>query len=389
MLSANERFCSAFLGSVFALCALAACAQAGSYKVLHDFAGPPGDGSFPYNNISFGPDGTLYSAANLGGADDAGVIFKIAPDGTYSVLHSFDGGSGGSDPNAGVTIDPATGDLYGTTTFGGSNACRNGCGVLYRLAANGKFTVLRTFNDSTDGDYPAGQLVRDELGDIYGAATGGGPNLGGTVFEYSAKGSFKVLHAFTDSDGFSPQGGLLLDRAGNLYGVTNSGGTDEYGTVYKLTPKGKLKTLYSFTGGNDGGYPTGGLARDRDGNLYGATDLAGNGSTPYGTVFRLSRDGTLTTLYAFAGGADGGYPAGNIIEARGKLYGTTTGGGAGEDGVIYEVDPAAKTETILHSFSDTDGAVPQAGLTKMHGRLYGTASGGGDDDLGVVFSVKE
>ncbi|HEX3943827.1 MAG TPA: choice-of-anchor tandem repeat GloVer-containing protein [Rhizomicrobium sp.] len=379
---------SALLGSAFALCTFAANGHAESYTVLHDFAGPPSDGSYSYNNISFGADGAIYGAANLGGAANAGVIFELAPDGTYKVLHSFDGGTGGSDPNAGVTVDPTNGDLYGTTTFGGIGACRNGCGVFYKLAADGTYSVLHSF-DSSDGRYPAGQLVRDKLGNIYGVATSGGPDLGGVAFEYSTKGAFTVLHAFSDSDGFSPQGSLLLDRAGNLYGVTNSGGADEYGTVFKLTPKGKLTTLYSFTGGNDGGYPTGGLDRDKAGNLYGATNLAGNGSTPFGTVFKLASDGTLTTLYAFTGGADGGYPAGNVLQVRGKLYGTTTAGGTNDDGIVYEIDPATGNETVLHRFADTDGANPQAGLSKMHGRLYGTASGGGDSELGVVFSLKK
>ncbi|HEX3653783.1 MAG TPA: choice-of-anchor tandem repeat GloVer-containing protein [Rhizomicrobium sp.] len=378
---------SAFL-SVVAVCTFAVTAPAKPYKVLHDFAGPSSDGSYPYNNVSFGPDGTLYGAANLGGAADAGVIFKIAPDGTYTVLHSFDGGSGGSDPNAGVTLDPASGDLYGTTTFGGNANCRNGCGVLYQRSADGTFKVLHSFN-SEDGRYPAGQLTRDKLGNIYGVATSGGPNLGGAVFEYSAEGVFTVLHAFSGDDGFEPQGSLLLDRAGNLYGVTNSGGADEYGTVFKLTPKGKLTTLYSFTGGNDGGYPSGGLDRDSAGNLYGATNLAGNGSTPFGTVFRLAPDETLATLYAFTGGADGGYPEGNILQSKGRLYGTTTAGGGNDDGVVYEIDAAGGSETVLHSFADSDGANPQAGLTKNHRLLYGTASGGGANGYGVVFRLKK
>jgi uncharacterized repeat protein (TIGR03803 family) len=388
MLSACKSFQRALLGSALALCAFTASLQAKPYKVLHDFAGPPGDGSYPYNNISFGPNGTIYGAANLGGASDAGTIFKIAPDGTYTVLHSFDGSAGGSDPNAGVTIDPASGDLYGTTTFGGNAGCRNGCGVLYRFRANGKFRVLHSF-DSDDGRYPAGQLLRDTLGNIYGIATSGGPELGGAIFEYSADGKFSLLHTFSGDDGFEPQGSLLQDRAGNLYGATYGGGIGDYGTVFRLTPKGALTTLYNFTGGDDGGNPTGGLDRDKAGNLYGATNLAGNGTTPFGTVFKLTPDGTLTTLYAFTGGADGGYPAGNILEAGGKLYGTTAGGGANDDGIVYEVDPTAGSETVLHSFAESDGAGPQAGLTKMHGRLYGTASGGGGGDLGVVFSLKQ
>ncbi len=379
-------FQAALLGAVFAL---AAGAQAKSFTVLHDFAGAPSDGSFPYNNVTFDAAGNLFSAVNLGGTDNDGVIFEIAPNGTETVLHSFNGSSGGSDPNAGVTLDPSTGDIYGTTTFGGSQSCRNGCGVLYELAADGTYAVLHTFAVGTDGEWPVGTLLRDSNGNLFGVAGGGGPNNGGTVFEYSATGAFSVLHAFGGSDGFQPVGSLTPDRRGNFYGITNSGGTDQYGTVFKLTPKGKLTTLYSFTGGADGGYPAGGVDRDKAGNLYGATNLAGNGPAPYGTVFRLASDGTLTTLYTFTGGNDGGFPAGKVLEMNGKIFGTTTGFGANGGGVVYDVDAASGTETVLHSFTGDDGLVPQAGLTKKGGRLYGTASGGGTDNLGVVFSLKK
>ncbi|HEY1612895.1 MAG TPA: choice-of-anchor tandem repeat GloVer-containing protein [Rhizomicrobium sp.] len=376
------------LGAVIAFMVSAVCAEARGLTVLHDFAGPPGDGSYPYNNVSIDAAGDILGTANLGGGTNSGIIFRIAPDGSETVLHSFDGAKGGSDPNAGVTIDPATGDLYGTTTFGGKAYCRNGCGVLYRLAANGKYSVLRSFDVGKFGFWPAGQLLRDDHGNLFGVATAGGPAENGTVFEYSARGKFKVLHTFADTDGTEPQGNLIADKAGNLYGVTNSGGTKETGTVFKLTQKGTLTTLYNFTGGADGGYPTGGLALDSAGNLYGATNLAGNGTTPFGTVFRLAPDGTLTTLYTFTGGNDGGYPAGNVLLHGKKIYGTTTEGGKGQNGVVYAVDPASGTETIVHSFTGTDGAVPQAGLTGNHGTLYGTASGGGTEDLGVVFSLK-
>jgi uncharacterized repeat protein (TIGR03803 family) len=389
MFSARNLFRTALLGSAIALCAFAAAAQAQPYQILHEFAGPPADGSYPYNNVSFGPDGTLYGTTNLGGANNAGTVFEITQDGTYTVLHSFDGAAGGSDPNAGVTLDPSNGDLYGTTTFAGSGgACRGGCGVFYRLSAGGKFKVLHDFTGD-DGRYPAGQLVRDTLGDIYGIATSGGPGEGGAIFEYSATGTFSILHTFSGADGFEPQGSLLLDRAGNLYGATYAGGTDDYGTIFRLKSNGRLKTLYSFTGGNDGGNPTGGLDWGDRGTLYGATNLAGNGSTPNGTVFKLAPDGTLNTLYAFSGGNDGAYPAGNVLFMGGKAYGTTAGGGADEDGVVYAVDPANGNETVVHDFNDTDGAGPQAGLTKYRQHLYGTAASGGSAEFGLVYRVRK
>ncbi|HEY3638029.1 MAG TPA: choice-of-anchor tandem repeat GloVer-containing protein [Rhizomicrobium sp.] len=387
MLSVRRFIRSAILGS--SVCTLAASAHAKALTVLHDFAGPPGDGSFPYNPVTIGPGGTIYGATNLGGSANSGIIFKLAKDGTETLLHSFDGGSGGSDPNAGVTLDPKTGNIYGTATFGGGEGCRNGCGVFYELAADGTYTVIHSFTGGSDGENPAGSLVRDRQGNYYGLATSGGPNGGGMVFKYTGKGGLKVLHGFGGSDGFQPQGSLLLDKSGTLYGVTESGGADDYGVVYRLGTNGKgFSVLYSFTGGADGGYPSGGLASDKAGNLYGATNLAGNGQDPNGTVFRLAPDGSVTTLYVFTGGADGGYPAGDVLQSGGKIYGTTTGGGADQDGVVYAVDAVKGGEKVVHSFTGDDGAGPQAGLTEYHKRLYGTAGGGGTDNYGVVFRMK-
>ena len=383
----RSRITNILFGAVFAFGASAATAQASSYTVLHNFTGAPNDGGDAYNNVTFDHAGNLYGTANYGGSANEGVIFEIAPDGTETLLHSFDGAKG-YDPNGGVTIDPASGDIFGTTTFGGSNSCPNGCGVLYQLTTGGTFAVVHNLDAGTDGGYPVGRLVRDKRGNLYGITTIFGPNGGGTVFAYSAKGAFTVLHAFGGSDGFSPQGNLMQDGAGNLYGATNAGGANNYGTIFKLTPKGNLTTLYSFTGGADGNFPVGGLARDKEGNLYGATNPTGHGPVPYGTVFKLSPAGTLTTLYTFGGSADGRYPEGNLLESGGRLYGTTSNGGAKNDGVVYEVDVADGSETVLYSFDGTDGANPQAGLTKRNGAFYGTASRGGVDSLGVVFRLK-
>jgi uncharacterized repeat protein (TIGR03803 family) len=149
--------------------------------------------------------------------------------------------------------------------------------------------------------------------------------------------------------------------------------------------------LHNFAGTpNDGAIPLNDVTFGLDGDLYGATNLAGNGSTPFGTVFKLTPVGTLTTLHAFAGGADGGFPEGDTLYSEGKLYGTTAGGGSGSNyGVVYEVDAAGGTETVLHTFAGSDEANPEAGLTKNHGLLYGMASAGGSNSDGVVFSVKK
>jgi uncharacterized repeat protein (TIGR03803 family) len=377
----------ALLCSAAAFCAFAPSAQANPYTVLHNFTGGPGDGTYPAAEVQFDDAGNLYGTTSSGGAHNAGVIFKIAPDGTETVLHSFDDATGGGKPGGAATIDPASGDLYGVTAAGGDlDACPGGCGVIYKYSADGTFTVLHNFDGNKEGANPTGRLIRDTLGNFYGVALSGGSNGDGTVFRYAANGKLKVLHAFAGNDGTSPRG-VISDRAGNLYGVTSAGGTDNDGTVYRVAPDGTFTTLYSFTGGSDGLLPVGGLDRDKKGNLHGTTELGGAANS--GTVFKLAPDGTFTTLYAFVD-ADGGYPEGNILLIDGTLYGTTEGGGDAtcHCGVVFKLAPDG-TETVLHRFIGSDGGAVYAGLTKHDGNLYGTTGFYGSFNDGVVFRVKK
>jgi uncharacterized repeat protein (TIGR03803 family) len=390
MLFDNLLFRSALFGSAVALGLFSASSEAKrTYTVLHNFAGAPSDGAYSYGSVRFDDAGNLYGTTNQGGASDAGVIFKIATDGTETILHSFDGAAGGANPRGGVTIIQSTGDLYGTASSGGtsSNCGSGGCGVLYRLSADGEFTMLHNFDGSSDGSFPVGRMIRDRLGNFYGAAAYSGSNGDGTIFRYGADGSFTVLHSFAGTDGAFPQGSLIRDRAGDLYGVTQSGGADNNGSVYKLAPDGALTTLYSFTGGNDGFLPVGGMDRDKAGNLYGTTELGGSGSS--GTVFKLAPGGTLTTLHTFID-ADGGYPEGDILHIGDNLYGTTEGGGDANChcGVVFKLAPDG-SETILHAFLGGDGGAPYTGLARNGHKLYGATGYYGTHSDGVVFSVQK
>jgi uncharacterized repeat protein (TIGR03803 family) len=210
--------------------------------------------------------------------------------------------------------------------------------------------------------------------------------------------SYQVLHTFTGgADGAAPYGSLIRDSAGNLYGTTFGGGTGNAGTVYKVDTSGTLTTLYPFTGGADGGQPGAGLIMDSEGNLYGTTETGGNGQSPQGSgvVFKVDTAGMESVLYTFTGGADGGSPqAGLVMDSAGNLYGTTPGGGMDTCpfhtpcGVVFELDTVG-TETVLHSFTGgSDGADPRAGLIRdSAGNLYGTAYNGGSSKVGVVFKL--
>jgi uncharacterized repeat protein (TIGR03803 family) len=353
-----------------------------TYTVVHDFAGAPNDGADSGATLRLDTLGNIYGTTDFGGSANFGTLFKIAPDGTEIILHSFGTGTDGSEPDGGVTINQSTGDLYGTAESGGAS----GNGVIWELAANGNYSVLHDFS-STDGSFIRGRMIRDTLGNFYGTALFGGVNGDGTVFKYSFDGVFSVLHTFNGTDGEFPEHGVIRDRAGNLYGVTAFGGASDNGTVYKIAPDGTFTTLYSFTGGTDGGFLYGGLDRDNNLNLYGST--VDGGAHGFGTVFKLAQDGTLTTLYSFTNGADGGAPEGDMLMVGGKhLYSTASTGGdpTCQCGAVYEVSTSGK-ERVLHAFTGSDGGGYSAGLVKDKQLFYGTTASGGANGNGVVFSV--
>lgn len=355
-----------------------ASAADATYTVLHSFGGADGNG--PGANVTLDDAGNIYGTTDFGGAHSDGVVFKLAPDGTATVLHAFAGGTDGAAPDGGVIVQ-GNGTIYGTAGSGGAG----GNGLLFKLSSKGKYKVLHDFA-SNDGSFLRGDLIRDKLGNLYGTALFGGVNGDGTVYKYGFDGSFTVLHAFNGADGEFPEHGVVSDKEGNLYGVTAFGGDNDNGSVYKLAPDGTLTTLYSFTGGDDGGFLYGGLDIDADGNLYGST--VDGGANASGTVFKLTQGGTLTTLYNFTGGTDGGGPEGDMLLVGKKLYSTATEGGSPscQCGGVYEVNTKGKAK-MLHAFTGADGSGYSAGLTQDSGLLYGmTASGGAHSD-GVVFSV--
>jgi len=202
--------------------------------VLHSFRGR--DGQYPHAGLIQDAAGSLYSTTPYGGAHSSGTVFKLDATGKVTVLHSFAGGADGANPYAGLIRD-AAGNLYGTNVSGGDLTCNSGagCGVVFKLDASGKETVLHSFA-GPEGAYPMG-LTRDAMGNLYGTTTGGGAFDYGTVFKIDATGNETVLHSFDNSlDGANPSAELIVDANGNLYGTAPSGGAFGYGTVFKLAP---------------------------------------------------------------------------------------------------------------------------------------------------------
>jgi uncharacterized repeat protein (TIGR03803 family) len=399
--------------SLFAAMILFAGAPAlGGGKTLHSFQGG-NDGVQPTGSLIQDQTGNLYGTTSGGGGgggcpkgnDGCGTVFELAPDGTESVLYAFAGGCDGDGPEGALLTDKV-GNFYGTTSGGGDCADDGGYGTVFRLAPDGTETVLYTFKGGKDGYNPISTLIMDKKGNLYGTTIfGGKPNACGhngcgTVFEVTPDGNKKTLHEFQKGDGVYPYAGLTMDQAGNLYGTTFEGGSSPNcdigcGTVFKIAPDGTESILYSFQGGSDGSLPRSGLIADDAGNFYGTTEAGG--SANYGTVFKVTPDGTETVLYSFLSNATGDGPlAGVILDKAGNLYGTTAdGGGSGAGcrgfgcGVVFKLAPDG-TETVLEVFKAAHGRTPYAGLLLgKNDILYGTttAGGAGKHNDGVVFRV--
>jgi len=342
----------------------------------------------------------------------------------YKILHNFGSQNDGQYPFAGLVRDES-GNLYGTTSYGGSAVCDGGCGIVFKLSPSSGgpsgYTerVLYIFGQvPNDGLHPEAGLVVDPSGNLYGTTVAGGSSSAcyggcGTVFRLSpSSGSPSgyaetVLYNFAGvNDGVHPTHGLVADSSGNLYGTTYYlFGANNGGTVFKLdASNGFAETvLHSFGETTDDGvYPVG-LTTDVHGNIYGTTQYGGVYGS--GTVFKLdaSNNYAETVLYNFGEATnDGVGPSeGPIMDALGNLYGAATYGGFYADGfewsslgTVFELSPSssgpsAYVETILHNFGgDDDGLAPFAGLIMdKEGNLYGTAVSGGAADDGTVYEL--
>jgi uncharacterized repeat protein (TIGR03803 family) len=249
-------------------------------------------------------------------------------------------------------------------------------------------TTLVSF-DGTDGNDPHSGLIQGFDGNFYGTTVMGGTNGLGTVFKTTPEGTLTTIYSFCAepncTDGENPYGRLVQGRDGNFYGTTSAGGIlscgadkNGCGTIFKLTRAGILTTLHAFAGGADGSFP-GGLLQGFDGNFYGE-DLRQND----GAVFKMTATGALTTLHTFSG-PDGG-PGGLMQATDGNFYGITFGG-SGSAGTVFKLTPTG-TLTTLHGFSGSDGAHPVGLVQASDGNFYGTTSSRRNPILpGTVFKM--
>lgn len=383
-------------------------------------------------------NGTLYGLAEGGGtgAGELGSFYSLTPPAkgqkawTETVLYSFQGGTDGIYPIAGLTTD-GQGGFFGSTTQGGTGTCpilfdQGGCGTVFHVAPpeQGQTAwteaVLYSFQGGTDGNEPAARLLMDpKTAVLYGMTYLGGAYGAGTVFAIAPPGlgqtnwTETVLHTFTGgSDGGYPFASLIEDANGVLYGTDISGGFYGYGAAFTLTPPAQGETnwtenvIHNFGGYSfyDAGSPDAAFVADSSGNLYSSAAMGGAEFSNNGAIYELSppsgggTDWTETLLYTFTGGKDGAIPQNDIlIDSTGAIYSTTAAGGTGNHGTAFRLEPPGAGETAwtlktLYRFKgEPDGDDSDGGFTAVKiGKntvLIGTTLLGGNDDNGIIFEL--
>jgi uncharacterized repeat protein (TIGR03803 family) len=337
------------------------------------------------------------------------IVAQPANAKSYAILHDFVPPTGL--PDAPLAVD-ATGNLFGTYSLPSSP---NTAGAVYELTAPKKKSGARTFHrvhvfhvNGRDGEFPNFGVLVGPDGNLFGMTPMGGTKQNGTIFELipqkarGAQWQEKILHNFTSGeDGGAPDAPLVLGPDGAIYGSTEiGGGTQGWGNIFKLVTNDKgaytLQILFTFPGGAAGVIPTGALAFDAAGDIYGTTLSGGDNNS--GTAFELSpaEDGTFTetVLHSFGPSADGVNPrAGLTMDPSGNLFGATQAGGSGGEGVAYELSPSANgggwTYTILHAFGGNDGGLPNSELPLLDsaGNLLGTTTTGGRHGGGTIWKL--
>jgi len=360
-----------------------AVAQGQTYSVLHSFAGGSSDGASPYGSVILSGS-TLYGMTHEGGSKNLGTIFQIGADGSgFNLLHSFAGHSAdGAYPFGSLTLTGST--LYGMTHNGG----RYDRGTVFKIGTDGTGnSILHAFRGSIKGVSPHGGLTLSGS-TLFGMTPGGG-DIPGTIFKIGIDGSgYSILHQFfSPAAGLAPSGSLTLS-ASTLYGMTSDAGSNYVGAVFKVGTDGKGYAILHSFGLLDGQNPDGSLTLSGL-TLYGMT--SGGGSNNGGTIFQIGTDGSdFGLLHSFAGGSgDGAGPFGSLTLSGSTLYGMTSAGGSNNAGTIFQLGTDGSGFSILRSFGGgtTDGANPRGDLTLSGSTLYGMTLQGGTYGNGTIFAL--
>ena len=355
-------------------------------------------GGKPDTRLVRGNDGNLYGTTSGGGFDGLGTVFKITPSGDITRLFEFRGGIGNSGARPNGLVLGRDGNLYGTTETNGGFAS----GTVFRISTEGELTTLINFTgDGVEnrGREPDAALVEGVDGDLYGTTRGGGANDLGTIFKMSPSGQLVTLVEFTGTTGqrlgAEPRSALVQANDGNFYGTTFRGGVNDLGTLFRVTPGGQLTTLVEFSGNTQhhlGSFPRAGLIQGGDGYLFGTTTAGG--SDGFGTIFKVTLGGTMTTLVEFPAGGESGRaelgnePVGGLVQALdGNLYGTTGSGGLNEMGTLFRMSPSGELDVVIHYSGTGGGEVDLELIEGSDGNLYGTTRGLNPSGTGFVWEI--
>ncbi len=394
------------LGALFLSTAASAAPTYGE-TVLHSFGTSTGEGTNPFENpLLQGVDGNLYGMTTEGGDNGTGTIFRMAPDGSVTTLHSFgpvdpqtQAGPDLASPSTNALMLASDGNYYATVRSGGNNIY--GLGGIIKLTPDGQESVLYALqgDGSQEGYQPVGSLVQGADGALYGVTQWGGAESEGVIFKITLDGHYSVLHTFCEQladgsyDDCRPNAGMILASDGNFYGtLLYDSGYDPYynsGGIFRLSPNGDYTVMHKFGHDSlDGEFPSGALVQGADGALYGTTVTS---------VFRMTLDGQLSVLHTAeapiqnvsAFGPDGAYDSTLVRGADGMLYGTSQSGGAYGQGLVFEIAPDG-TFLPLDFFLGTAASAgqPTSGvILGGDGSLYGTSIKGGAADSGTIYRL--
>jgi len=348
----------------------------------------------------------LLMALPLGARQAAAQSSTPGAEPAFTTLHQFVSYIDGSSPIPDL-FQASDGNFYGSSASSGG-------GEIYKITPNGAFSIVHSFpfHGLTEGSGPAGTLIQGAEGNFYGTTNSGGTTESGTIFKMTPAGDITLLHSFRDgsvaNDGYGPATGVIMGSDGNFYGTTWLGGLNDAGTIFKMTPGGVVTILHSFD--YNPLFPLGdranALLQGADGNFYGTTTFGGPGiinpEAGDGVIFKITPAGVYTVLHSFGDGSisgDGATPSGKLIQGpTGTIYGTASNGGSTIDnafgsGIAYKISPSG-TYVILHRFHDgsvaNDGVGPNDGLVKgSDGSFYGTTGNGGSADNGTAFKMTQ
>ncbi|HZK80083.1 MAG TPA: choice-of-anchor tandem repeat GloVer-containing protein, partial [Humisphaera sp.] len=345
---------------------------------------PPPNGANPYGDVVLDSNGNLFGTSNQGGTSNLGTVFEIVHGSSAIIAIASFNGANGSHPEAGLAID-TSGNFFGTTYQGGAS----GYGTVFEIAhGTTTVTTIAAFN-GIDGANPTAAVTLDSGGDIFGTTPSHGANGFGTVFEIvRGATTLTTVASFTTLSGGVPEAPVILDSNGNLFGTTSSYGPSGLGTVFEIASGSDAITLTAAFTGSTGHNPYGAVTFDSSGNLFGTTNQGGTSNN--GTVFEVAHGSSIVTTTArFVRNTSGALPYGGLtIDTSGNLFGTTSVGGTGGLGTVFEIAHGTTALIAIGSFSNGTGTNPQGGVTlDSSGNLFGAAQFGGTNSDGTVFEI--